>query len=73
MSDKVKLDVACELLRKAISDTMSCQANEKRWVELAKVSTQKKKLLGIQNSKARFQNVLFFMRLLPQGVVYAQM
>lgn len=51
MSDKQKLDMACELLRKAIKNTVPCPDVNKRWVELSLVSTQKKKLLAKQNSR----------------------
>ena len=54
MSDKVKADIAWNSLRKAISNTVSCPSEHIGWKKLATVSTQKKKLLGIQNSKARF-------------------
>ena len=54
MSEKQKLDIACELLRKAIKKSVSCPSVELGWEKLAKVSTQKKKLLSIQNSRVRF-------------------
>lgn len=54
MSNKVKLDVACELLRQAIKKSVSCPSVDLRWEKMATVSTQKKKLLSIQNSKVRF-------------------
>ena len=54
MSDKVKADIAWNNFRKAMSNTVSCPSVELKWGKLAAVSTQKKKLLSIQNSKVRF-------------------
>lgn len=57
MSNKTELDIATECCRKALKGVSNQE--HKGWVKLAELSTQKKKLLQLQN-KARFQNGLSF-------------
>ena len=54
MSEKQKLDLACELFRQAIKKAVPCSTDvQKKWVEMSLVSSQKKNMLAKQNASIR--------------------